>query len=113
MVRFGEQSWRHHGAVCTPQQARINDVAVEESVIDAESRGSILPGKADQLLKNARQKDPYKSTATTGCLGLHGVSRRRQVNDACASTLHDRLKLSVYGMAMYGLALEKEHQKEN
>ena len=119
---WGEQSMPHTTAVVVHglQIAKQNDVALVPGVLE---RGvAWLKNYQDeqvQWLKNAAIKDKpeglrWKQSADNLDAFVYMVLTDAGVKNADMLDFlyRDRTKLAVYGMAMYGLALEKQGEKE-
>ena len=119
---YGEHSWPHTTAVVVHglQVAKANDVALVPGMLD---RGvQWLKNYQDeqvQLLKNGELKDKpdglrWKASADNLDAYVYMVLADADIaNTAMMDYLYrDRTHLSVYSLAMYGLALEKQKQAE-
>ena len=118
---FGEQSWPHTTAVVVHglQVAKQNDVALVPGMLE---RGTEwlkhYQEQQVQLLKNAevkpKPKEPYKTAADNldafvYMVLVDGGADNAEMRDFL---YRDRVGLTVYAKAMFGLALEKQGQKE-
>lgn len=110
---YGEQSWSHTTALVVHglQAARANDLALPKEMLE---RGvAWLEGYAAaqiERLDNAASKlGRYKESADDlDALVLMVLADAGRRNDRMLAYLdRDRTKLSVYGLALYGLALER------
>jgi hypothetical protein len=119
---YGEYSWPHTTAVVVHglQVAKLNDVALVPGMLE---RGiQWLKNYQDaqvQLLKNAAIKDKppelrWKSQADNLDAYVYMVLVDADVanGDMLEFLYRDRTHLSVYSLAMYGLALEKQKQAD-
>jgi alpha-2-macroglobulin len=118
---WGEQSYPHTTAVVVHglQAARQNDVAIVPGVVE---RGvewlKNYQARQVELLKNAlvkpKPKGPYKAQADNIDALVYMVLVDAGVtSDEMREFLYrDRTKLAVYSKAVFGLALEKQRQKE-
>ena len=118
---WGERSYPHTTATVVHglQIAKSNDVALVPGVLE---RGvtwlTDYQNKQVQKLKNAQEKPhakkPYKTQADNIDALVYMVLVDAGVtNQPMREFLYrDRLELSVYAMAMFGLALEKEAQHD-
>ena len=117
---FGEHSSPHTTAVVVHglQIAVQNDVALVPGVLD---RGVewLKRYQAEQIerLKNAQQapkKEPYKLHADNldALVYMVLVDAGVQNADMLEFLYRDRTELAVYGLAMYGVALEKQNQQD-
>ncbi len=109
----GEQSWAHTTALVVHglQAARANDLALPKEMLE---RGvAWLEGdQATQLLRldNAASKlgNSKESADDLDALVLMVLADAGRRNDRMLAYLdRDRTRLSVYGLALYGLALER------
>ncbi|NQT38529.1 MAG: alpha-2-macroglobulin, partial [Planctomycetes bacterium] len=117
---WGEHSAPHTTAYVVHglQIAKANDVALVPGMLE---KGVAwlkrYQAKQVQMLKNA-EKDPkvkpWKSQADNLDAFVYMVLADADVANAemMEYLYRDRTKLAVYGMAMYGIALEKQQQKE-
>lgn len=119
---WGEYSTPHTTALVVHglQTAQANDVALVPGVLE---RGiewlKHYQDEQVQLLKNAAVKDKprdlrWKDHADNIDALVYMVLADADVNsaDMLDFLYRDRTKLAVYGMAMYGIALEKQGEKE-
>ncbi len=118
---YGEQSWPHTTAVVVHglQVAKQNDVALVPGMLE---RGTQWLKQYQQrqveLLKNAlvkpKPKEPYKTTADNLDAFVYMVLVDGGVDNAAMRDFlyRDRVHLSVYAKALFGLALQKQGQKE-
>jgi uncharacterized protein YfaS (alpha-2-macroglobulin family) len=117
---FGEYSSPHTTAVVVHglQIAKQNDVALVPGVLE---RGiawlQAYQQKQIELLKNAQQKpkkEPWKEHADNlDALVYMVLVDAGQKNAEMLDFLYrDRTKLSVYSMAMYGIALNRQNEKD-
>jgi uncharacterized protein YfaS (alpha-2-macroglobulin family) len=115
---WGEHSWPHTTAVVVHglQVAKTNDVAIVPGTLEKGVEW-LKRYQAEQVqkLKNAKTKtNPWKEHADNLDALVYMVLADADVadNDMLEFLYRDRTKLSVYAMALYGLALEKQKQAE-
>lgn len=115
---YGERSYAHTTAVVVHglQIARQNDVAIVPGVVE---RGvAWLKGYREEqlrLLANAPSKTlPYKTTADNlDAFVYMALVDAGETSDAMRDYLYrDRTHLAVYAKALYGLALEKQGERD-
>ena len=117
---FGESSSPHTTAYVVHglQIARYNDVALVPGVLER-GVGWLVNYQNQQVqrLKNAQQKpkkEPWKESADDlDALVYMVLGNENQKNAEMMDFLYrDRTRLSVYSLAMFGIALDRQNEKE-
>ncbi len=119
---WGEHSYPHTTALVVHglQLAKENDVAIPAGVIERgiawlKQQQETEVRKLKNALKDPKKK-PWKSQCSPTDAFVYMVLVEAEVNNAdmLEFLYRDRLKLPVYCMAMYGIALEKlSHEKKD
>ncbi|MHC4873244.1 MAG: alpha-2-macroglobulin family protein, partial [Planctomycetota bacterium] len=110
---YGEWSYPHTTAVVVHglQTARENDVAIVPGVI---SRGinwlkNYQQQQVQKIINSEKKIKPYKNYADNMDAFIYMVLADEKVNNTQMKDFlfRDRAKISVYGLSMYGIALDK------
>jgi uncharacterized protein YfaS (alpha-2-macroglobulin family) len=121
---WGEQSTAHTTATVVHglQLAKQNDVALVPGTLERgvtwlqqyQDRQLAALANVDQNGRPIEQQKPWKLAADNLDALVYRVLADSDVkNDTMRDALYrDRTKLAVYGLALYGLALEKQHEAE-
>ncbi len=118
---WGERSWPHTTAYVVHglQIAEANDVALVPGMLE-KGVGWLKRYQDEQirLLKNAlvkpKPKKPYKHQCSNLDAFVYMVLADADIKNAEMRDFlyRDRTKLAVYGMAMYGIALERQNEND-